>query len=99
MDAYLYAACSGVIGATSVLLGGVMSRLLILLFGGNGDYFRGVNAYVFLCGLDRRLTNYCRTSDDELHECLVFLKLFMNNGLYFASKLIVRGATIDGHTG
>jgi len=48
-DPYVYAACAGIIGAVSVLLGGVVSRIFMLSFAGDGgDTWKEWYTYIFI---------------------------------------------------
>jgi len=50
-DPYIYAGCAGVVGALSVLLGGVSSKLLINAVQGEWTDFESVVPYLFLGGM------------------------------------------------
>ena len=48
-DPYVYAACAGIIGAVSVLLGGVVSRIILLSFAGDaGQAWKEWYTYLFI---------------------------------------------------
>jgi len=73
-DAYIYAACSGVVGALSVLIGSFVSKMVVLLFHDPEDELK--HSYFYLMLLALILTTVIQTA-------------FLNKGLQLGDAMAV----------